>query len=422
MVIYVVTNLPRLKVTTMALNLLSPIACKNATSEGKAIRKLHDGGGLYLWVYEDGRKYWRLRYWIAGREKSLSLGVYPKVTLKEAREAAEIQRKKLDQDLDPSAERKADKLYKKTQATNSFKSVADEWYNKQLHTWVESHAKDVKRRLEVNVYTKIGKRPINEIEAPELLSVVQLIENRGAYDLAHRVMQVCGQVFRYGIATGKCQRNPASDLRGALTPHVQKHQNAIRPEQLPQLLRDIAGYETIGDKQTRLALQLLAHTFVRTSELINSEWAEFDLENGLWIIPAERMKMKTEHIVPLTIKVLELLGEIKQLSSHSSYLFPGRNNQKPISNNTLLFALYRLGYKGKMTGHGFRAVASTILNESGFNPDVIERQLAHCERNEVRGAYNRAEYLKDRINLMQWWSDYLLNIEAGAKVVPFKVA
>lgn len=406
----------------MATNLLSPVTCKNATNinkkgEALAINKLSDGGGLYLWVYADGRKYWRLRYWLAGKEKSMSLGVFPRVTLAQAREESLKIRGNLDGNLDPAAERKAKKLNDKLTAANSFQSVADEWFEKQVHTWVKTHANDVKRRLQVNVYPKLGKRPINEIEAPELLATIQLIENRGSYDLAHRVMQVCGQVFRYGIATGKCKRNPASDLRGALTPHVQKHQNAIRPEQLPELLRAISSYETIGDKQTRLALQLLAHTFVRTSELINSEWEEFDLENALWIIPATRMKMKTEHIVPLTEQVIKMLEEVKQLSGHSRYLFVGRNPQKPISNNTLLFALYRLGYKGKMTGHGFRAVASTVLNETGFNPDVIERQLAHCERNEVRGAYNRAEYLKDRIKLMHWWSDYLVSIEAGAKIV-----
>jgi len=401
----------------MAEKLLSPVSCKNATSEGLAIKKLSDGGGLYLWVYADGKKYWRLRYWLAGKEKSISLGVYPKVSLAKARDESLKIRGNLDSNLDPSAERKAKKLNDKISASNSFKAVAEEWFNKQTHTWVKSHSDDVKRRLEVNVYPSIGKRPINEIEAPELLATIQIIENRGSYDLAHRVMQVCGQVFRYGIATGKCKRNPASDLRGALTPHVPKHQNAIRPEQLPQLLRDIAGYESIGDKQTRLALQLLSHTFLRTSELINGEWLEFDLENALWVIPAERMKMKAEHIVPLTDKVINLLNEVKQLSGNSRYLFPGRNPQKPISNNTLLFALYRLGYKGRMSGHGFRSVASTILNETGFNPDVIERQLAHCERNEVRGAYNRAEYLKDRVKLMQWWSEYLVNIEAGAKVI-----
>ncbi|HEX7635767.1 MAG TPA: site-specific integrase [Noviherbaspirillum sp.] len=223
--------------------------------------------------------------------------------------------------------------------------------------------------------------------------------------------------FRYGIATGRCTRNLATDLRGALTPHVKQHQAAVRPEELPDLLRAIAKYDEIGDKQTRLALQLLAQTFVRTNELIGAEWGEFDIENSLWIIPAGRMKMKTEHVVPLARQALAILDELKQISGGSRYVFPGRNRDKPISNNTMLFALYRMGYKGKMTGHGFRAVASTILNETGFNPDVIERQLAHCERNEVRGAYNRAEYLAERKRMMQQWSDYLNAVAVGGNVI-----
>jgi integrase len=296
--------------------------------------------------------------------------------------------------------------------------VALEWYNKQLHTWVPHHAEDVKRRFESNIFLVLGKRPLDQIEAPELLQAIRAIESRGSYDLAHRVLQVCGQVFRYGIATGRCTRNLSTDLRGALTPHVKHHQAAVRSEELPDLLRAIAKYDEIGGKQTRLGLQLLAQTFVRTKELIGAEWAEFDLANGLWIIPAARMKMKAEHIVPLTTQGLAILSELKELSGGSRYVFPGRNRDKPISNNTLLFSLYRLGYKGKMTGHGFRAVASTILNEAGFRPDVIERQLAHCERNQVRGAYNRAEYLPERKRMMQHWANYLEMIEAGAKVIP----
>jgi len=283
---------------------------------------------------------------------------------------------------------------------------------------VKHHAEDVKRRLEVNTFPHIGARPIAEIEPPELLATIREIELRRAYDLAHRVLGVCGQVFRYGVATGRCKSDPTRDLKGALTPHKQKNQNAIRPEQLPELLRAIASYDSIGDKQTRLALQLLAQTFVRTNELIGAEWSEFDLENSIWAIPASRMKMKTEHLVPLAKQSHEILEQLKAISGDSRYVFPGRNPENPISNNTMLFALYRLGYKGKMTGHGFRAVASTILNETGFNPDVIERQLAHCERNEVRGAYNRAEYLQERKKMMQHWSDYLASIEAGAKVIP----
>jgi len=402
----------------MATNLLSAAECKNTTSNGAGIRKLHDGDGLYLWVYRDGRKYWRMRYWQAGKEKSLSIGVYPKVTLSDARKKREELRKQLEADLDPSAERKATNLRKKLSAENSFAAVALEWYNKQLHTWVPHHADDVKRRLESNIFPVLGKRPLDQIEAPELLQAIRKIEARGSYDLAHRVLQVCGQVFRYGIATGRCTRNLSADLRGALTPHVKQHQAAVRSEELPDLLRAIAKYDEIGDKQTCLALQLLAQTFVRTSELIGAEWGELDLDNALWIIPAGRMKMRTEHVVPLTRQALAILAELKEISGGSRYVFPGRNRDKPISNNTMLFALYRLGYKGKMTGHGFRAVASTILNEAGFKPDVIERQLAHCERNAVRGAYNRAEYLPERERMMQHWADYLDSIEAGAKVIP----
>ena len=404
----------------MSIELLTDMACRNATSEGKAIRKLSDGGGLYLWVYADGKKYWRLRYWVNGKEKSLSLGVYPLVTLARARKLTTENRSKLENKLDPSQERKAEKLKSKQSAANSFQAVALEWFNKRLHTWVKSHADDVKRRLEVNIFPAIGKRPIAEIEAPELLQAVQVIEKRGSYDLAHRILQVCGQVFRYGIATGRCSRNLSADLRGALTPHVKQHQAAVHQKDLPDLLRAIAGYEQTGDKQTRIALQMLAHTFVRTSELICAEWTEFDLDNALWVIPSARMKMKTEHVVPLSTQSLSLLAELKMVSLSDKFLFAGRNRDKPISNNTLLFALYRLGYKGKMTGHGFRAVASTMLNESGFRPDVIERQLAHYERNEVRGAYNRAEYLADRIKMMTWWSDYINSLEIGAKVIHFK--
>jgi integrase len=401
----------------MATNLLSAAECKNANSNGASVRKLPDGDGLYLWVYLDGRKYWRMRYWQATKEKSLSLGVYPKVGLSDARKKREELRKQLQDDLDPSAERKASNLRKKLAAENSFEAVAREWYGKQLHTWVPHHASDVKRRLENNIFPTIGTRPLDQIEAPELLQTIRKIEARGAYDLAHRVLQVCGQVFRYGIATGRCTRNLSTDLRGALTPHKKQHQAAVRPEELPELLRAIAKYDETGDKQTRLALQLLAQTFVRTNELIGAEWTEFDLDNALWIIPAGRMKMKAEHVVPLSRQAILILTKLKEISGSSRFVFPGRNRDKPISNNTMLFALYRLGYKGKMTGHGFRAVASTILNETGLNPDVIERQLAHCERNEVRGAYNRAEYLPERKRMMQHWSDYLASAEAGAEVI-----
>lgn len=399
-------------------NTLTTKEIDNATSGGKSIRKLHDGAGLYLWVYFDGRKYWRLRYWMAGKEKSLSLGVYPEIGLKEARQRRDDNRKIMGASLDPSDERKAGKRQRKVASENSFEAVTREWYAKQLHTWVPKHADDVLRRFEINAFPFIGARPIAEIEAPELLEMSRKIEKRGAHDLAHRLMQACGQVFRYGIATGRCKRDVAADLRGALTPHVKKHQAAVRPEEVPALLRAIDTYAEQGDKQTMYALQLLALTFVRTNELIGAEWSEFDQEAALWVIPAGRMKMKSEHIVPLSTQALAILRELQTLAGRSRFVFPGRNRDKPISNNTMLFALYRLGYKGKMTGHGFRAVASTMLNEQGYRPDVIERQLAHCERDEVRGAYNRAEYLPQRFVMMQAWSDYLAKIKAGAEVIP----
>lgn len=387
--------------------MLTDIKCKNASSEGNAIRKLADGGGLYLWVYADGRKYWRFRYWINHREKSLSLGVYPDVGLKAARKKRDAEREHLENDLDPSAERKAAKLRATIAQVNSFEAVAEEWFAKQAHVWVASHAVDVKRRLEKNIYPFLGREPIAEIEAVELLATVRKIEARGAHDLAHRVLSVCGQVFRYGVATGRCKSDPSKDLRGALTPHRKKKQAAVKVDEFPELLRRIAGYDKIGDKQTQLALQLLAMTFVRTNELIGATWPEFDIVAALWIIPTGRMKMKQEHLVPLSQQAILLLKELKALGRGSLFVFPGRSRDRPVSNNTMLFALYRLGFKGKMTGHGFRAVASTVLNETGFRSDVIERQLAHGEQNEVRAAYNRAEYLPERRNMMQQWADYI---------------
>ena len=403
------------------LNRLSDPECKSATTKGNEIRKLHDGGGLYLWVYADGRKYWRLRYKIAGSEKSLSLGVYPLIGLKKARKRRDEERKRLDDNLDPAAERRTEKARKLVASASSFEAVAREWYAKQTKQWVPGHADDVLRRLETNAFPTIGRRPISEIDAPELLAALRPMEERGAYDLAHRVLQVCGQVFRYGIATGRCTRNLAADLRGALTPHKKKHQAAVCPEDFPALLRAIAGYEKIGDKQTRLALELLALTFTRTNELIGATWSELDLDAGIWVVPAARMKMKTEHLVPLSTQALAILAELKEIGGGSRFVFPGRNRDKPISNNTLLFALYRLGYKGKMTGHGFRAVASTMLNEMGkFRPDVIERQLAHSERNDVRGAYNRAEYLPERKKMMQAWANHVETMREGAKIIPLR--
>lgn len=410
---------------------LTELEVKNAKggvkSDGKTTDKpyrLADGGGMYLEVYPNGSKYWRLKYRHLGKEKRLALGVYPDVGLKAARSKRDDARKLLsgDNKVDPSEAKKAEKRAKLLAAKNSFEAVAREWYSKQVNAWVKTHAADVLRRLEINAFPYVGLRPISAITPPELLAMARKIEARGAYDLAHRVMQVCGQVFRYGVAIGVCVRDPVPDLRGSLTVHVKQHQAAIKPEELPELVRAINGYDKTGDKQTMLALKLLAMTFVRTNELIGAEWMEFDLDNAVWIVPAVRMKMKHEHVVPLCAQAVAILRELVPMAGGSKFVFPGRNRDKPISNNTMLFALYRLGYKGKMTGHGFRAVASTALNEMGFRSDVIERQLAHCEQNEVRGAYNRAEYLPERRDMMQHWGDYLDAVAAGAKILPFQRA
>lgn len=398
---------------------LSDVKIRNAKASDKP-RRLWDGGGLYLEISPSGAKLWRLKYRYQGKEKLLALGKLDVVSLREAREARNEWKKLLAKGLDPATVRKQTRREAAHRAASSFEAVAREWYAKQAQVWVAHHASDVLRRLEADLFPDLGPRPIAEVTAPELLAVLRKIEHRGAYDLAHRILQVASQVIRYGVATGRCQRDPARDLRGALTPHKAKNQAAVKPEDVPALLRGIAEYGKIGDRQTVLALRLLALTFVRTGELIGATWDEVDIDGAIWIVPAERMKMRTEHVVPLSRQAIAVLNELKPLAGESRFVLPGRNPDKPISNNTLLFALYRLGYKGRMTGHGFRSVASTILNESGFRPDVIERQLAHCERNDVRGAYNRAEYMKERQAMMQQYADMLDALAAGAKVIPLQ--
>lgn len=398
---------------------LTTTAIRNAKPAATA-KRLFDTLGLYLEISPGGGRWWRFKYRFEGKEKRLSLGTFHDVTLKAARRKRDDARALLEDGVDPSAARKEAKREVAGRASNSFEALAREWYAKQAHVWVAQHASDVLRRLESNLFAEIGDKAIADITAPVLLAAVRKIEHRGAHDLAHRVLQVASQVFRYGVATGRCQRDPAPDLRGALTPHKGKHQAAVTPEELPALLRAIDGYGELGDKLTGYALRLLVLTFVRTNELIGAEWSELDLDSGVWIIPAVRMKMKTEHVVPLSRQSVEALREVRSIAGGSRYVFPGRNPDKPISNNTMLFALYRLGYKGRMTGHGFRAVASTILNEAGFRGDVIERQLAHCERDEIRGAYNRAEYLPERRKMMQQWADMLDALAQGAKVIPLQ--
>jgi integrase len=345
-----------------------------------------------------------------GKEKSLSLGVYPKVGLKEARAKRDTERKHLDEGLDPSTERKVAKLTKKLNAQNSFEAMAREWHESRKHMWTDAHGVKILRRLEVDIFPQLGSRPITAITPPELLAALRKIESRGALDLTHRMHQVCSQVFTYAIATGRVERNPATDLRGALKPAVTTHNAYLKANELPEFLQKLEGFD--GTLQTKLAMKLLLLTMLRTGELRQAKWSEIDIAKAEWGIPAERMKVRAPHVVPLSKQALAVLEELKPLTGHSEYIFP--NQHKPrgcMSENTILYALYRMGYHGRSTGHGFRATASTILNEHNFNSDWVEKQLAHRESNEVRKAYNHAQYMKERRNMLQWWGDYLEKVQ-----------
>ena len=395
---------------------LTDTAIRNAKPSEKP-RKLTDEKGLFLLVTPNGGKWWRLKYRFGGKEKLLSLGVYPDVGLKDARERRDETRTLLARGIDPGEHRKAEERKKKLSAKNSFEAVAREWLENIRDKWTPRHYADTLKRFEVYIFPELGARPIADVDAPELLAALRKIEKKGAGETARKVHRACGQVFRYAIATSRCKHNPAADLRGALRPKAKvEHRAAITAAELPELLRKIETYDKDGggDLQTKVALKLLALTFVRTGELREAEWGEFDLDHAEWRIPADRMKMKEPHFVPLSLQAVEVLRQLQAINGGYRYVFPGRNPEKPMSKNTALFALYRMGYHSRMTGHGFRAVASTALNEMGFKPDVIERQLAHAERNKVRAAYHRSEYLAERRQMMQVWADYLDKLKNSA--------
>ncbi len=396
---------------------LAAIKIKSVKATDKP-QKLSDGGGLYLLVQPNGAKYWRLDYRFAGKRKTLAIGVYPDVSLSDARERREYARKLLANDADPGAAKKAKKAASVALTENSFEIVAREWFMKHAPNWAGTHSSKVIRRLEVDAFPWIGARPIGEITAPELLAMLRRVESRGALDTAHRVHQNCGQVFRYAIATGRAQRDPSADLRGALPPANRQHYPTITdPKAIGELLRAIDGY--IGTYSTRYALRLAPMLFVRPSELRKAEWCEFNLDKAEWRIPATRMKMKALHIVPLSTQAVAILRELHSIAGAGKYVFPSpRTTTKPMSDNTVNAALHRMGYKGEFVGHGFRHMASTLLNEQGWNRDAIERQLAHAERDGVRAAYNYAEYLPERKRMMQAWADYLDGLASGADVIP----
>jgi len=373
--------------------------------------KLSDGQGLILLIQSNGSKWWRYRYRINGKEKMLSIGTYPKVTLKKAREMRVTADDLLKQGIDPSQHRQEQKQIAAIAAENSFESVARQWWNHWKHARTERHADYVIRRLEADIFPVIGNKPIHSITAPTLLMVIKKIESRGALDIAKRALSTCGQVFRYAVGHGLAERNPAADIKPSDVLKPTRKENYARLDQkdLPELLRKIEDYD--GQPLTRMALQLMALTFVRTGELIGARWEEIDMTAKQWRIPAERMKMRSPHIVPLSNQSLRLINELRTLALDDVLLFPSeRRDGKTMSNNTILYALYRMGYHSRMTGHGFRGIASTILHEQGYNHEYIELQLAHSPRDAVSAAYNHALYLDQRARMMQEWADYLDDI------------
>src|SRR5262249_7697321 len=386
--------------------------------------KLSDGGGMYLLVRPDGARYWRLDYRFVGKRRTLALGVYPTTTLIVARARREDARLLLAQGTDPSAAKKAKKRAALHANATTFEVIAREWLHNQRKRLAPRYSAQILARLESDVFPRIGSRPIVEIDAPELLGVIRKVEQRGVLETARRLRQSCGQIFRYAIVTGRAKHDPSADLRGAVSARGRKRgHKAMSRDELPNFLRAIEAYG--GDKRSSIALLLIILTFVRTGELRAARWSEFENLNGaepLWRIPAERMKMKREHIVPLAPQVVALLRELRGLpgSDRSPFLFPSPSLEGCMSYNTMLYALYRMGYHSRATVHGFRAMASTALNEMGFPPDVIERQLAHQERNAVRAAYNRAEYFAERRAMMKYWADCIDVLREGGRALPLR--
>jgi len=397
---------------------LTDMKVLKAKSQGKQVT-LFDGGGLYLLVTPSGGKLWRFKYRFEGTEKLLALGPYPEISLVEARARRDEARRQIAHGIDPAGVRKAMKQAE-TVETETFEVIAREWHTKFTPTWSTTHAATMMARMERDLFPWIGSRPIKEIKAPELLTLLRRVESRGALETAHRIRTIAGQVLRYAVATGRAERDCSGDLKGALPQPGEHHHAAITdPKEVAPLLRAIDGYQ--GGFVVKCALRLAPMFFVRPGELRQAEWAEIDLDEGAWNIPAHKMKMKQPHIVPLCAQAVAILTELKQFTGASRYVFPsGRSFARSMSNNTVNAALRRMGYdKDTMTGHGFRAMARTILDEVlQVRPDYIEHQLAHAVRDPNGRAYNRTAHLEGRREMMQTWADYLDGLKKGAQVLP----
>ena len=368
--------------------------------------KLADERGLFLLVKPNGGRYWRMKYRVSGKEKKLSIGVYPDISLAEARLKRDDARKVLAEGGDPSEKKQLEKLTKKLTVENTFKALALEWHHHKLTSWSESYAESVLEALEKDIFPHVGKRPIAEILPLEMLEVLRMIEKRGALEKMRKVRQYCNQIFRYAIATGRATINPAAELTGTLTPPKAKHFPHLSISELPEFLDKLATYH--GSPITRMATSLLLLTGVRTIELRAAEWSEFDFDNALWTIPEVRMKMRRKHLVPLSDQVVAILRELQTLTGQYRLVFPGRCDiNKPMSEASINMVLKRIGYDKRATGHGFRHTLSTILHEHSFNTAWIEMQLAHVDKNSIRGTYNHALYLDDRRVMMQWYADFI---------------
>lgn len=399
---------------------LTDVAVRKAKPSQKAYR-IADGLGMYLLVTPAGGKLWRWKYRFAGREKLMALGQYPDVSIAQARERHADARKVLRAGEDPMVKRKSEKRAWRAGHADSFESIAKLWHEHWRDGKSARHIAYVWRRMEADILPMLGSRPIRSIEAPELVTMVKAIEARGAMDIAKRAFETTGQVFRYAIAHGLASRNPAKEIQLSDVLKMPSASNFARVDakELPTLLKAIEAYQ--GTNLTRLAMRFIALTFVRTGEMIGAKWQEVDFDNARWDIPAERMKMKTPHIVPLSSQAIAVLETLRTFSGSEDWIFPSNTYSKsPMSNNTILKALERMGYKGRMTGHGFRGLASTILHEQGFPHEHIEAQLAHAKRNEVSAAYNHALYLEPRAKMMQHWADFLDRTQGSGKLLTFK--
>lgn len=372
--------------------------------------KLADGAGLYLEVVPSGSRYWRMKYRFNGKEKRMAFGVYPAVSLAQARALRDEAKKKLAEGIDPSFAKKEEKLVRDVQLNNTFQAVALEWHGTKVSRWSEGYASDIIEAFNKDIFPYIGQLPVNDIKPLVLLNVLRRMESRGATEKAKKVRQRCSEVFRYAIVTGRAEYNPAADLTSAMSGHESKHYPFLTVEELPDFFKALAGYT--GSPLVVLAARLLILTGVRTGELRGAFWSEFDLEKAVWEIPAERMKMKRPHLVPLSTQALEIVQQLKVMSGQYPLVFPGRNDpRKTMSEASINQVFKRIGYTGKVTGHGFRHTMSTILHEEGFNTAWIETQLAHVDKNAIRGTYNHALYLEGRRAMMQWYSDYLNILE-----------